>query len=277
MTQTAAVNPHVGVQLSGRRGAELVNPEAAAECIAELAAHGVVVYPQVDISDDDLVAFSRLLGEVAPNPTAEHRLPEIATITLDPNKTRATLAWFRQGNFQWHIDGATEETPQKATLLTARQVDSTGGDTEFANTYAAYHALPDVQKARIADLQVVHSFAAAQRRAHPEAGEAEQAAWTRVPDRVHPLVWSHRDGRKSLVVGATAAEIVGWPAEEGAALLDDLLAWCTRSEFVLRHHWHRGDLVIWDNTGMLHRALPFEPTSPRLMHRTTLVGEEPIQ
>src|SRR5204863_6643240 len=113
--------------------------------------------------------------------------------------------------------------------------DPADGDTEFASTYAAYEALPDSQKVRIADLQVVHSFAAAQRRAHPEAGEAEQAEWSRVPDRVHPLVWSHRDGRKSLVLGAIAAETVDWPTEDSAALLEDLLAWSTQSEFVLRH------------------------------------------
>lgn len=277
MSQSTVLSQHVGVQLSGRRGADLVTASAAEECLSELAKHGVVVYPALDISDDDLVAFSRLLGQVAPNPTAEHRLPEIATITLDPSKTRAMLAWFRQGNFQWHIDGATEQTPQKATLLTARKVDPSGGDTEFASTYAAYEALSAEQKAKIADLRVVHSFATAQRLAHPEATETEQAEWARVPDRVHPLVWAHQDGRKSLVLGATAAEIVDWPAEDSTELLNELLAWCTQPQFVLRHHWQVGDLVIWDNTGMLHRALPFEPSSPRLMHRTTLVGEEPIQ
>ena len=78
------------------------------------------------------------------------------------------------------------------------------------------------------------------------------------------------------MLGATAAEVVGWPAEKGRSLLDRLLEWSTQPEFVLRHHWRRGDLVVWDNTGMLHRALPFEPTSLRLMHRTTLVGEEAV-
>jgi len=97
-----------------------------------------------------------------------------------------------------------------------------------------------------------------------------------VPTRVHPLVWRRRSGRKSLLLGATAAEVVGWPADKGRALLDRLLTWCTQPQFTLRHAWRRGDLVMWDNTGMLHRALPFEPTSVRLMHRTTLLGEEPV-
>ena len=270
------LTPHVGVEITGLSGAQLVNQSAADDCLAALDRYGVVVYREVDIADADLVAFSTLLGEVVSNHTGEHEHPEIATITLDPTKTDAVLAWYRQGNFLWHIDGATDELPQKATLLTAREVDDAGGDTEFASTYAAYEALTDADKAEIAELRVIHSFAAAQRRAHGDATESEQAGWDRVPTRVHPLVWTRRDGRKSMLLGATAGEVVDRPTEEGAALLDRLLEWSTRPEFVLRHRWRRGDLVIWDNTGMLHRALPFEPTSPRLMHRTTLVGVEPV-
>lgn len=273
---TTPLTPHVGVEIAGVSGVRLVDRAAADDCLAALDRYGVVVYREVDIADADLVALSRLLGEVVANPTGEHEHPEIATITLDPAKTDAVLAWYRQGNFLWHIDGATDGVPQKATLLAAREVDPAGGDTEFASTYAAYEALPDGEKAEIADLRVVHSFAAAQRRAHPDATEEERSGWARVPNQEHPLVWTRRDGRKSLLLGATADHVVGWPAAEGRALLDRLLEWATQPQFVLRHQWRRGDLVVWDNTGMLHRALPFEPTSPRLMHRTTLVGVEPV-
>ncbi len=271
-----ALTPCLGARIAGLTGPQLVHPVVAAEALAALNRYGVLVFPEINISDADLVAFSRLLGTVVANPTGEHEYPEIATITLDPQKTRALLAWYRQGNFLWHIDGATDELPQKATLLTARQIDPAGGDTEFASTYAAYEALPEDEKREFADLRVTHSFAAAQLRAHPDATLEERAGWDRVPARVHPLVWTHQDGRKSLVLGATASQVVGWPPDEGAALLERLLAWATAPEFVLRHAWHHGDLVIWDNTGMLHHALAFEPTSQRLMHRTTLVGEEVI-
>ena len=166
--------------------------------------------------------------------------------------------------------------PQKATLLTAREVDPAGGDTEFANIYAAYAALPEAERAAIADLKVEHSFARAQSLVNPDATDEHRASWTRVPARVHPLVWTRRSGRKSLLLGATAGAVVDWPKDEGRALLDRLLAWSTQPQFTLRHCWSKGDLVMWDNTGMLHRALPFEPTSIRLMHRTTLLGEEPV-
>jgi len=276
MATTTKLSPHVGLEISGMAGSQLVDQDAADDCLACLDQYGVVIYREVNISDADLVTFSWMLGEVIASPTAEHEFPEIATITLDPAKTDAVLAWYRQGNFLWHIDGATDELPQKATLLTARQVDPAGGDTEFATTYAAYDALSDGEKAEIADLRVVHSFATAQHRAHPDATPEERAGWGRVPDRTHPLVWTRGDGRKSVLLGATAREIVGMPGAAGEALLDRLLAWSTQPQFTLRHQWRQGDLVIWDNTGMLHRALPFEPTSPRLMHRTTLVGVEAV-
>ena len=96
-------------------------------------------------------------------------ISEIQTITLDPAKTNAILASYRQGNFHWHIDGATDELPQKATLLTAREVDPAGGDTEFANIYAAYDALSEAERTEIADLQVDHNFARAQGLANPGA------------------------------------------------------------------------------------------------------------
>ncbi|MDQ1725832.1 MAG: hypothetical protein QOG52_2860 [Frankiaceae bacterium] len=273
---TMPLTPHVGVEITGLSGKELVDERAAEDCRSALRQYGVVLYRDVHIDDDDLLAFSRLLGEVSIVPTGEHEYPEIQTITLDPTKTNALLASYRQGNFLWHIDGATEAVPQKGTLLAAHEVDPAGGDTEFASTYAAYAALSDGEKAEIEGLRVIHSFAAAQQRANPDASEVERASWDRVAPREHPLVWKRRDGRRSLLLGATAGEVVGWPNDKGNALLSRLLGWCTQPQFVLRHHWHVGDLVMWDNTGMLHRALPFEPTSRRLLHRTTLVGEEAV-
>jgi alpha-ketoglutarate-dependent taurine dioxygenase len=273
---TSPIAPGVGVEIVGMTADQLQQPAAAAETQRALEQYGVVVYREINISDEELVAFSSRLGTLVVQPTGEHRYPEIQTITLDPAKTNALLASYRQGNFHWHIDGAIDEYPQKATFLTARAVDPAGGDTEFANTYAAYAALSDEQRAEIAQLEVVHSFAHAQSLANPDATEKQCRSWDRVPSRVHPLVWTRANGRRSLLLGATAAEVVGWPHDASRALLDRLLDFSTQPQFTLRHAWRAGDLVIWDNTGMLHRALPFEPTSVRLMHRTTLVGVEPV-
>jgi len=266
----------VGVEVVGCRLAELLTSDGTAATRNLLDRHGVVIYRELHVGDDDLLTISRLLGTVVVQPTGEHEHPEIQTITMDPNKTNALLASYRQGNFHWHIDGATEAVPQKATLLTAREVDPAGGDTEFASTYAAFDALSDDERRELDGLQVVHSFAHAQSLANPDATESERQSWERVPSRIHPLVWTRRSGRKSLLLGATAQEILGRPIGEGRALLDKLLAWSTQPRFTLRQKWRRGDLVIWDNTGILHRALHFEPSSVRLLHRTTLAGDEAV-
>jgi alpha-ketoglutarate-dependent taurine dioxygenase len=273
---TTKLTPHIGVEITGVSGRDLVDPDAAKACVAALGEQAVVVYPEIHIADADLVAFTRLLGETVVVPTGEHELPEIQVITMDPEKGNKYLIPIRTANFLWHFDGAHDVLPQKATLLSAQEVDDAGGgDTEFASTLAAYEALPESEKAQLEELEVVHSFAAAVSRVFPDASEKERAAWARQPPRVHPLVWRHWSGRRSLLLGSTADEIVGWPRDEGRDLLERLLEWVTQPQFVLRHRWRKGDLVIWDNTGALHRATPFEATSPRLLHRTTLAGEAP--
>jgi len=266
----------VGLEISGLTAMDLLSPQGADEAQRALDEHGVVVYREVHITDEQLLAFSRMLGTLVVQPTGEHEHPEIQTITMDPTKTNPVLASYRQGNFHWHIDGATDAVPQKATLLTAREVDPAGGDTQFANTYAAYSALSQAERDEIATLRVEHSFAHAQSVASPDASEEQRASWQRVPARVHPLVWTRANGRRSLLLGATAGHVIGWPEDKGRDLLNHLLQWCTQRRFTLRHRWRKGDLVMWDNTGMLHRATSFEPTSVRLMHRTTLVGEEAV-
>ena len=240
-----------------------------------LAQHGVIVYRQAHISDADLVSFSRLLGDVVVASSGAHPdYPEISPVSMDPAKS--ALAGLRRSTIFWHADGLMDKVPQKATLLTAREVADDGGDTEFANTYAAFDALPADKKAEYEKLRVVHSVAASQVLLNPDPTPEQRGKWDLAPSREHPLVWQHRDGRKSLLIGATAGDIVGMDHEQGRAVLDDILEWSTQPQFVLHHQWTVGDLVVWDNTGMLHRAIPYEPTSRRLMHRTTLVGEEAI-
>jgi alpha-ketoglutarate-dependent taurine dioxygenase len=272
---TTPLSEAIGVEVAGFTSGDFLDPQAAQSCHDLLERHGVIVYREAHISDPDLVAFSRMLGDVVVASVGGHPdYPEISPVTLDPSKS--ALAGLRRSTIFWHTDGLTDQVPQKATLLTAREVADEGGDTEFANTYAAFAACPAAKRAQLESCRVVHSVAASQLLLNPRPTPEQQAKWDSAPSREHPLVWQRRDGRKSLLIGATADHIVGMDATESRALLDDILAWATQPRFVLRHRWRVGDLVVWDNTGMLHRAIPYEPTSRRLMHRTTLVGEEAI-
>jgi alpha-ketoglutarate-dependent taurine dioxygenase len=170
-----------------------------------------------------------------------------------------------------------DDRPQMATVLTAKVVAAEGGDTWFASTYAGYDALTDDERERFASMQVVHSLETSQRRVEPNPTEEDLARWRTRPASVHPLVWTHRSGRKSLVLGATADHIVGMDEDEGRALLAELLARSTRPENVYRHHWSVGDTVIWDNRGVMHRVTPYAMDSAREMLRTTIFGDEPIE
>ncbi|MGQ4336469.1 TauD/TfdA dioxygenase family protein, partial [Streptomyces hayashii] len=185
-----------------------------------------------------------------------------------------STAKYLKGAFFWHLDGTTDDVPVKATTLTARQVAMTGGGTDFAGTYAAYESLPEKDRERYESLRVVHSFEAAQRLVDPDPDERELAVRRSRPTHEVSLVWRRRDGRRSLVIGATADHVVGMDPDDSRALLDELLDWTTQERFRHTHDWQVGDLVVWDNTGILHRALPYDENSERLLHRTTVVGDE---
>jgi alpha-ketoglutarate-dependent taurine dioxygenase len=176
----------------------------------------------------------------------------------------------------WHFDGSLQPYPNLATLLRAMKLSDSGGQTEFCNTYAAYEDLPEADKEAIAGLRVVHSAERSQYYVRPEMSYEEITFWQKSPTKSCPMVWTHQSGRKSLLLGATADYVIGLPAEESRALLARLRDWATQPRYVYRHEWQLGDLLMWDNTGTMHRALPYTADSGRLMHRTVLAGEEPL-
>jgi alpha-ketoglutarate-dependent taurine dioxygenase len=271
---TKPLSEHVGVEILDVDRDRLVSDDAlAGECLELLDRHGVLVFRELHLDDEAQVAFSRKLGPVEKVGRGDNA--EIFRVTLDPAKNPA--ADYLKGTFDWHIDGMTDDIPIMATLLSAREVAAAGGDTEFASTYAAYDDLTDDEKERALATKVVHSFLAAQRLAHPNASAEDIEFWSKRPPKTHPLVWRHRNGRRSLVLGATTDHVEGMDAEEGRAYLADLLDRSTVPERVYRHQWAVGDLVIWDNRGVLHRATRYDADSPRDMHRTTIAGDEAVQ
>jgi alpha-ketoglutarate-dependent taurine dioxygenase len=234
--------------------------------------HGALVFPELNIDDEAQAAFCRKMGDVISFPGYDP--PEIMVISLDPDNPNAE---YFKGNVQWHIDGTQDPKPAKATVLTAKKISPEGGETEFASTYAAYDELTDAQKAQFEDVRVFHSLEAVQRPVYPNPTPEQVAKWKERGGKELPLVWTHESGRKSLVLGATADYVIGMDKEEGRALLNDLLEHTTAPERVFQHTWTVGDMVMWDNTGTVHRAMPYDPKCGRTMHRTTIVGHEAIQ
>lgn len=262
------VKPHIGAIVHVERSA-LLGEGVAQRCLELLEERGVLVFPRIGLTDAEQLAFTDRLGarvnftrSVAGGDTDT---ADVYTITLDPkinNEPEYVL-----GTYFWHMDGITSDIPPpKASVLTARRLAPKGGQTEFASTYAAYEALPEDEKAELAGLRVIHSVEAAVREvAAPDTLDPRKRANV----HEHPLVWTHKSGRKSLLIGYTADRVVGMSQAEGRALLARLLEWTAQPAFTYRHQWQEGDLVVWDNCGALHRVIPYAPnwaapcTAPR--------------
>ncbi|MFZ2175425.1 MAG: TauD/TfdA family dioxygenase [Rhodococcus sp. (in: high G+C Gram-positive bacteria)] len=252
----------------------LSDDELPAACLEALEEYGVLLFRELHADDHAQVEFGRKLGTLRKFPAVPPAAEEIMEVSFDPANANAE---FLAANVFWHIDGLTDDIASKATMLSAHVITEEGGETEFASTYAAYADLSDEEKESFAGLHAIYTFEAIQRRSYPNPTPAQLAEWASRTPREHPLVWEHDSGRRSLVIGAFASHIVGMDFDEGRALLEDLEKRATTPDRVYRHTWSVGDLVIWDNHGVLHRACPFDRSKRRVMHRSTLAGREPIK
>lgn len=265
--------PLVGSIVHADREA-LFDPEVVRQCRQMLDERTVLVFPKVNFNNEEQLAFTDLLGGRL-NLTSDattNKQDDIYQVTLDKKINRAPE--YVLGTFFWHMDGLPVDTdPPKATLLSARKLAPKGGQTEFANTIAAYEALPEAERAELDQLRVVHTVAASLRSIADLIPEEDQGKLAIGVPREHPLVWQRKSGRKALVIGSTADRVVGMEVAHGRALLTRLVEWAGQSEFVYRHHWQQGDFVIWENLGAMHRVIPYDSDSGRMMHRTSIAGE----
>lgn len=276
------LSPRMGSRVEITRE-ELVGGAHAAELRALLDQRGVLLFRGVAPDSDELRAIARTLGDLRIGASKRGADGKVLTegdegllkVSLDP-EVNPEYARFLIGNHLWHMDGTYEEVPPLATLFTPYRLSRTGGDTCFANTYAAFEDLPREEQAELEKLRVVHTMQAALFPAKRDCTPEEFAVWCSYPQRSHPLVWHHRSGRKSLVLSTSGAYVEGMHPAESHDLLERLMRHATQDKYVYRHKWQTGDLVIWDNTGAMHRVLPFDKESGREFHRCTLNGEEPI-
>ena len=260
------VKPLIGAVITSNKET-LLSGKYAKDIRAMLEDRGVIVFKKVNFSDEEQVAFTKTLGDFVQEMTGD-------TFKISMDKAINPVAEYTKGAFYWHIDGTMDRVPLFASMLSARKLAPVGGNTEFCNTYAAWDALPDAEKAQIENLRVVHSLVSAQLYVEPEPTSAQFEGWNSLGTNEIPLVWTHTSGRKSLVLGSTAEYIVGMDPLESRRLLIKLREWCTQDQFSLSHPWTIGDAVIWDNTGTMHRAEAYPLDCDRLMVRTKLAGEE---
>ena len=248
--------------------------------------YAVCVLPGQHLEDEQQIAFSRLYGPLEASPgigrkseaaalNTRIRHKEIFDISnLDQNGgilgAKDARSSFMLGNQLWHTDSSFREESATWSMLHARVIPPAGGDTEFADTRAAYDALPDAMKRRLEGLVAEHSLwhSMAKRGGYVPTEEERRSYPPARHKLVRRLPGSRRD---ALYIASYASHIVGMPAEEGQALLAELIEFATQPQFVYRHKWQVGDLVIWDNRCTMHRATPFAATDHvRDMRRTTI-------
>jgi alpha-ketoglutarate-dependent 2,4-dichlorophenoxyacetate dioxygenase len=269
-------------------GVDLRQPLSAADVAAIEAGmdrYAVLVFHDQQLTDEQQVAFSKNFGaiELAVNSNItkpeERRLSvELADISNLDRDNRIFARddrrrMFNLGNQLWHSDSSFRAVPAKYSLLSARAIPRTGGDTEFADMRAAYDALDAATKAEVEDLVCEHSLIYSRGLlGFADFEEGEKAAFAPVRQRLvrtHPV-----SGRKSLYLSSHAGTIVGWPMPEARAFLRDLNEHATQRRFVYAHQWRRHDLVIWDNRQTMHRARRYRETEEvRDMRRTTIAGD----
>jgi alpha-ketoglutarate-dependent 2,4-dichlorophenoxyacetate dioxygenase len=247
--------------------------------------YAVCVLSDQILEDHQQIAFSRLYGPLA-SPSigiarsTRIRDREIFDISnLDENRGilngKDARSSFRLVTQRWHTDLSFREAAATWSMLHARVIPPTGGDTEFADTRAAYDALPDAMKRTLESLVAEHSlWHSSAKRGGYMPTEDERRSY---PPTRHKLVQRHPgSGRNALYIGSHASRVIGMSVEEGQALLDELIEFATQPQFVYRHEWHVGDLVIWDNRCTMHRATPFDATDHvRDMRRTTIINAAP--
>jgi taurine dioxygenase len=242
--------------------------------------HSVLLVRGQNLSDQDLIAFSRRLGDLDWAPIQEtgrrfvEGLPEIyivSNVTLNGEP----IGSLGDGEAVWHTDMSYLEVPPKASMLYALEVPPTGGNTSFCTMYGIYDALPARLKERIAGLEIKHDGT------YNSGGYLRQGVTATddpmtSPGAVHPLVCTHpATGGRTLYLGRRRnAYLVGLELGESEALLDELWSYVDRPEFAWEHAWRVGDFVLWDNRCTMHRRDAFDPRSRRIMHRTQVKGEQ---
>ena len=298
MISIRKLGKHLGAEIAGVDLSQPLDEHVFAAVSAAFFAHQVAVFRGQSLAPAQQIAFTRRFGVLEHHVRREHCLdgyPEILVVSNVVKEGGRAIGVEDAGRF-WHSDLSYKAEPSLLSALYALEVPERDGtvmgNTSFASTLAAYEALSDKARRRVASLRNVHSYRyyreknrRAQREEQARGGRAvdehapSEAQWLTVPDVELPLVRTHPvTGRKGLFVNeAHTSRIVGVPPEEGAALLAELCAHVVQPEFRYEHVWRAGDLLMWDNAAVQHKAnFDYELPLRRLMHRTTVRGSAPF-
>ncbi len=271
------LSPVGGVEIRGIDLAAPFGDEVFDAIMDAFLEHHILVFRDQDLPGEAQLAFTRRFGEIEehvgrlPNGEKYPLLHVVHNLDEDGNPVRIS-----GGNYFWHTDKSYHAVPSLLTMLHAVETPAQGGDTQFANMHMAWDSLDRETQEEVSDLCAIHSWEA-NRRNTRQSPATEIQKRERPPVR-HPVVRSHPvTGRKALYLGIHTSHIEGMPKEEGHAFLNRLLRRATKADFIYTHQWQKGDLVLWDNRCLLHRAVAnFDMENERrVLHRTVVKGTVP--
>jgi len=273
------LSPTMGAEVVGVNLAALDDPGFDRIYDAFLE-HQMLLFRDQDLTPAEQVVFARRFGSVQVHVMSQYHaegFPEIYYLSNLDASGRPSGKHPDKGTVHWHTDGSWARRAGHATMLYAEQVPSEGGQTRFASMYSAYERLDEATRQRLGSLRAIHSLDFSRTRRHGDDPMSEAQKKARPPVS-HPIVRTHPEtGRKCLFLGDHAWCVEGMPLEEGRALIDELNASIVPADEVYVHQWRPGDLVLWDNRCMLHKAEPYDTgKEARVLRRCTVVGEVPI-
>jgi alpha-ketoglutarate-dependent 2,4-dichlorophenoxyacetate dioxygenase len=276
------LSPHFAAEVSPVDLRRAHDRETLDQILAGMDEYAVLVFRDQPFTDPEHLEFAqRLDGQLhtklgisalQKNRFGNEALGDISNVDENGEimKSDNRRRMYGLGNRLWHTDASFQDPPGRYSMLSAKVVPPVAADTEYADMRAAYDALPQEMKDQLEGLRVHHSIAHSRQTLGFEFSPGEQEA---LKGAIHPLVRTiPRSGRRSLYVASHAARIIDWPVPEGRLLLRDLMEHATQPEFVYRHSWRVGDLVIWDNRATMHRGKAYDDTKYRreLRRVTTL-------
>lgn len=277
---TVPLHRSIGARIYGVDLAKPLDEASLAEIAAALDRWHVLVFPEQDLTPQAQIDFSRRFGELELYPQAFSRAaghPEIFMVsTVDEDGRQIPLddprARFLKLTERWHSDSSFQACPSRGSVLYAIEVPAEWGDMLFADLKAAWRAMPEGRRRQVQDLRAVHDFARS-RVLEPDLPPLTVEEAAAVPPVNHPLVRRHADGSASLFLSDWITGIDGLAADASERMLGWLTGWATSEQFVYRHRWKRGDLVIYDNTCTLNAVEPFDRAAVRrVLRRTTIKG-----
>lgn len=274
------LTPNLGARVHGTVLDDLVSNDVFRALYSAFLRYQVLLFPSQDVAPARQVALARRFGEVQIHVMNQYHgdgFPELYRLSNLDEHGNPTGRHPDKGTLAWHTDGSWRRRSGQATIIYGEVMPETGGETHFCDMYGAYERLDQRLKARIANLRAVHNLDFSRNRRHGEDPMTDEQR-TATPPVDHPIVRTHPEtGRKCLFLGDHAEYILGLPYAEGRMLIDELNALAPHADLTYEHRWQPGELLIWDNRCLMHRATPYDAaTQKRVIRRCTVIGEVPV-